>query len=141
MARASLLLLFLAACGAPAQSAQPSEAPAETPSAGGEDTLYQTIQTEQEPSGGDEGEFSSLFDSMSREFDQLGTMLSAAEVDCDSAAVIAGRICDLADRICAIAEEQPEEEGVRQQCEEGQRRCVEANDAFAEACGSTPLKE
>ena len=53
---------------------------------------------------------------------------------CPTAEELRNRICDLAARICEIAEQHPIDEGTGERCADADARCVQASDRVTERC-------
>jgi hypothetical protein len=64
---------------------------------------------------------------------------AAGEVDCGRAALISGQICDLAARICAVAERHPEDPSLAIRCEDARQRCQRARDRVSARCPGAPI--
>ena len=56
--------------------------------------------------------------------------------DCGAAADLRDRICELAGRICAIAEREPSDGDVKQKCEASSGTCERARADVARICGA-----
>jgi hypothetical protein len=85
-------------------------------------------------------EEAALIDNYPREMDDLAIQLDEAmpmtsALDCDAADRIKDRICELAGRICSIAERHPADESVGEKCTDGQARCERATNDVANRCG------
>lgn len=75
----------------------------------------------------------------------LGTSLDAADADfaialdsglsCDMVVPLRDRICMLADRVCALSGESPDDLTMRAQCADGAERCLRATEAVRRRCG------
>lgn len=105
-----------------------------------------------EAAGGEEGEAADLSahdglgPSDERELDDASQALIAAEQEladtlsqagggrCGEAQERLDALCELATRICAIADRHPEHEPARAQCDDGNARCARAMAAVADAC-------
>lgn len=136
------LTLALGACsGASPQSASP---PAARPASGGEaeSAPVQTVSTEAEPdegggesAGAEEPSPMVQLDAFSAELTARTSALAdaLAAVDCDGAATHRDLICQLAGRICGIAEQHPETEAA-DRCSDAGARCERATDDVAGAC-------
>ena len=59
----------------------------------------------------------------------------ASAVDCDVAADLRDRICELAERICAIAAENPDDALLETQCKSGRAACDRARQNVSVGCG------
>lgn len=55
--------------------------------------------------------------------------------DCATAARLRDNICELAERICAVKENNPDNEEVVAMCDDGRQRCERATNDVAESCG------
>lgn len=64
----------------------------------------------------------------------LATALDAG-ASCDLVASLRDRICGLAQRICALSSESPEDATMRAQCEDGANRCLAATEGVRNRCG------
>lgn len=72
-------------------------------------------------------------------FDELGDVSreleeALASPDCGLARDLRDRICDLSSRICAIAEEHPQETEAGDRCEDGRGRCERASRDIEGSC-------
>jgi len=132
-------LLLTAACGGASmaagadESAGTSAASEETAGGdyaaeGGETMISQPLGVEdQQAHDGYEDEVTQLMG----DFD--GAM-ELASPDCGRAGQLRDAICDLADRICNIAEDNPEHTDVADQCQDGQSRCDSARNRVGDRC-------
>lgn len=66
--------------------------------------------------------------------DELETALSRPEPDCEAACTLEGRICDLSERICAIAGRHPEDDETEGRCHDAEGRCATARERVAGSC-------
>lgn len=65
----------------------------------------------------------------------LDDALPLGAADCDAARDLTDRMCELAERICAIADERPDEPEVGLRCDDGRSRCEEARARVRKRCG------
>ncbi len=63
----------------------------------------------------------------------LNASLELAQPDCDAAGQYIERLCDLAERICEIAEDTGDA-GAGDRCTDGTARCERGRSAYADAC-------
>jgi len=126
-------ILALAAVGLIGCAAQAREAPADTSAAeaapaddaaGGEAVAEPMVQ--QEEVGDDSVQ---LMDEQGLALDALGEALQLA--NCDDAFGHRDAICDLSERICAIAEDHPR---ATDRCEDAEARCANARERVADEC-------
>jgi hypothetical protein len=66
---------------------------------------------------------------------ELRGSLTLTAPDCELARGLRDRICLLAGRICDIADRHPQEPSVAEQCGDGRSRCERAGRDVAAACG------
>ena len=78
------------------------------------------------------------FDEMTRAEGDLDTVLAAASVDCPRAELLRGQICDLAERICGIADRHPEDPTLAARCHDARGRCEKARGRVGERCPGGP---
>ncbi|MDD9968099.1 MAG: hypothetical protein OXR73_17815 [Myxococcales bacterium] len=65
---------------------------------------------------------------------EASPLSESPDADCLEAADIVGRICELAERICAIAARHPQDTRVQAQCDDGRRACEGGRRRFGAAC-------
>ena len=111
-------------CGGSMAGAPPRAAEAQTTSA---DTVGEG-ESEMVAEPGQE-EWDSLLSMDS----QLEETFELANVDCDSARDLSQSICELAGRVCEIAEE-TSDPTTAERCEDGQARCSRAQDRTSNVC-------
>jgi hypothetical protein len=58
----------------------------------------------------------------------------AGAPDCDAAPGLRDRICELADRICALTEDDPDDASIAERCERANASCERARRDVARAC-------
>ena len=137
-----VLCVFALACGG---SASPEYgATSEETEAGGESAGdgAEPMDVESD-TGGDEGAGGGAMVSWQGEIDDLSQLLAGsdqeldtalAESNCSNASDLRDRICQLAERICAISEEHPEHAPTRTRCEDAYERCEAAGNRYGSVC-------
>lgn len=79
-----------------------------------------------------QGEIDDLSQLLAGSDQELDTAL--AESNCSNASDLRDRICQLAERICAISEEHPEHAPTRTRCEDAYERCEAAGNRYGSVC-------
>jgi hypothetical protein len=145
MVLAALAVAIVAGCGGSAQQGRVAEeestgdSAAAAPTDSGGDGALTTTTTAGEEAPATPGEPQPMVTG-SEEWDELleadadlDASLELSEPDCGSASEHLERLCDLAERICEIAEDTGDR-GARDRCSDGTARCERGRSAHADAC-------
>lgn len=64
----------------------------------------------------------------------LQSALNLSSLDCGAAQDLNEQICALSERVCGIAEDNPDDRGTQDRCEDGRARCARATTRTEDRC-------